>query len=135
MKILTFYIDDKKYGVSIENISGIEKNDRKITEIPKTDKSIRGVVNIRSKICPVIDLKMILQNVENELEESKKLILFEMDEKTGALLVDDTENILDVDESNIEDFESGDVVAKVVNQDGEVFVLIDINEFDNLLEK
>lgn len=135
MKILTFYISEKKYGVSIENVVTIEKNDRKITDIPKSQKAIRGVVNVRSKICPVIDLKMILENKENEIDETKKLILFELDEKTGAILVDDTDNIMDVEESNIEDFESGNVKTKVVNQDGDVFVLIEMDEFDSFLDK
>lgn len=134
MKILTFYINDKKYGVSIENIITIEKNDRKITDIPKAHSVIRGVVNVRSRICPVIDLRMFLENTENELNEDKKLILFEIDEKTGALLVDDTDNIMDVDNENIEEFESQNVKTKVVNQDNDVFVIVEINDFDNLLE-
>jgi purine-binding chemotaxis protein CheW len=135
MKILTFYINEKKYGVSIENVVTIEKNNRKITDIPKTEKTLRGVVNIRSKICPVIDLRMILENKENSLDENKKLILFEIDEKNGALLVDDTDNIMDVEDENIKDFESGNVNTKVVNQNGEVFVLIEIRDFDEILDK
>ncbi|MCK1999926.1 chemotaxis protein CheW [[Brevibacterium] frigoritolerans] len=135
MKILTFYINEKKYGISIENVVTIEKNDRKVTDIPKTQKSIRGVVNIRSKICPVIDLRMMLENTGNTLDETKKLILFEIDEKNGALLVDDTDNIMDVEESNIEEFESGDVKTNVINQDGDVFVLINIEDFAQILEQ
>lgn len=135
MKILTFYINEKKYGISIENVVTIEKNDRKVTDIPKSQKSIRGVVNIRSKICPVIDLRMMLENTENTLDETKKLILFEIEEKNGALLVDDTDNIMDVEESNIEEFESGDIKTTVVNQDGDVFVLIKIEDFVQTLEQ
>jgi len=134
LKILTFYINDKKYGVSIDHIITIEKNDRKITDIPKTNPIIRGVVNVRSRICPVIDLKMYLENTDNELNEEKKLILFEINERNGALLVDNTDNIMDVDSKNIEEFESEKVKTKVVNQDNDVFVLIDINDFDDFLE-
>ncbi|QJX80513.1 chemotaxis protein CheW [Priestia megaterium] len=134
MKILTFYINNKKYGVSIDNIITIEKNDRKITDIPKTNSIIRGVVNVRSRICPVIDLRMYLENEENELNEDKKLILFDINEKNGALLVDNTDNIMDVDTENIEEFESDRVKTKVVNQDNDVFVLIEINDFDDFLE-
>lgn len=135
MKILTFYINQKKYGVSIENVVTIEKNDRKLTDIPNSHSSIRGVVNIRSKICPVIDLKMVLEKEQNQLDETKRLILFEIKDKNGALLVDDTDNIINIEESHIEDFESGDITAKVVNQEGEVFVLIQIEDFDDFLEQ
>lgn len=134
MKILTFYINNKKYGVSIDNIITIEKNDRKITDIPKTNPIVRGVVNVRSRICPVIDLRMYLENEENELNEDKKLILFDINEKNGALLVDNTDNIMDVNTDNIEEFESDRVKTKVVNQDNDVFVLIEINDFDDFLE-
>lgn len=133
MQVLTFYLEEKKYGVSIEHIVTIEKNDREITEIPNAHSSIRGVVNVRSKICPVIDLKMVVQNIENDLDANKKLILFDIDEKSGALLVDDTDNIMDVDPENIEDFDNGDVKAKVVNQNGDVYVLIEMEDFDSLL--
>ncbi|MGF7535563.1 chemotaxis protein CheW [Bacillus mexicanus] len=133
MKVLTFYLEEKKYGVSIEHIITIEKNDREITEIPNAHNAIRGVVNVRSKICPVIDLKMVVQNIENEIDDTKKLILFEIAEKSGALLVDDTDNIMDVEQEHIEDFDNGDVKAKVVNQEGDVYVLIEMEDFDNLL--
>ena len=135
MKILTFYIAEKKYGISIEHIVTIEKNDRKITDIPQSDPAIRGVVNIRSNICPVIDLKVILDNEKNELDESKKLILFKWNEKNGALLVDDTDNIIDVEENEIESFEYDDKATKVVNTNGEIFVLIELEEFDKFLQK
>jgi len=82
----------------------------------------------------VIDLRMYLENEENELNEDKKLILFDINEKNGALLVDNTDNIMDVDTENIEEFESDRVKTKVVNQDNDVFVLIEINDFDDFLE-
>lgn len=136
MKILTFYLGEKKYGISIENIVTIEKNNRTLTDIPNTDGIIKGVVNIRSHIWPVIDVKVFIEGEENEhLDETKKMILFELEEKKGALLVDETGNIIDVDDEHIEGFESGTVDAKVINQDEEVFVLLDIRDFDSMLDR
>lgn len=169
MKILTFYLDGDKYGISIEKVVTIEKNDRKITSVPLADKTILGVVNVRSKIVPIIDLKMVLRNLKNkdlidigtslgkvnddmntnvsvqediieseatliessaknELNTNKKLILFEIEEKVGALLVDDTDNIINVENEEIEDFEFDGEKAKIVKQEKELFVLIDIEE-------
>ncbi|MED2737742.1 chemotaxis protein CheW [Bacillus toyonensis] len=169
MKILTFYLDGDKYGISIEKVVTIEKNDRKITSVPMADRTILGVVNVRSKIVPVIDLKMVLHNLKNkdmtdisadlekvnedmntvvaeyddsveakktninsasknELDTNKKLILFEIEEKVGALLVDDTDNIINVESEEIEDFEFEGEKAKIVKQEKEIFVLIDIEE-------
>jgi chemotaxis signal transduction protein len=168
MKILTFYIDGDKYGISIEKVVTIEKNDRKITSVPMADRTILGVVNVRSKIVPIIDLKMVLRNLKNkditdigtnlekvnedmntyvaehddrvetektninsfknELDTNKKLILFEIEEKVGALLVDDTDNIINVESEEIEDFEFEGEKAKIVKQEKEIFVLIDIEE-------
>ncbi|MGN5650297.1 chemotaxis protein CheW [Bacillus sp. Brlt_9] len=164
MKILTFYLDGDKYGISIEKIVTIEKNDRKITSVPMADRTILGVVNVRSKIVPVIDLKMVLRNLkdkdssnigtslekvnsdviegpsvqedaieyktssEDDLNTNKKLILFEIEDKVGALLVDDTDNIINVEKDEIEDFEFDGEKAKIVKQEKEIFVLIDIEE-------
>ncbi|WP_088362817.1 chemotaxis protein CheW [Bacillus cereus] len=164
MKILTFYLDGDKYGISIEKVVTIEKNDRKITSVPMADRTILGVVNVRSKIVPVIDLKMVLRNLkdkdlsnigtslekvdseviegpsvqedgieynassEDDLNTNKKLILFEIEDKVGALLVDDTDNIINVEKEEIEDFEFDGEKAKIVKQEKEIFVLIDIEE-------
>lgn len=128
MKILTFFLNGVKYGLSIEYITSIEKNDRDITDMPGSNPNILGVVNVRGEIMPVIDVKRILGKSSGEKIDDQKLILFTYEGDKGALLVDDTDNILDVLEEEIEvmSMEKGDV--KVANLDDGIFVLLDLKK-------
>lgn len=134
MKIFKFYLGEKKYGLSIDKIIMIEKNNRELVSIPGASEILCGVVNVRSKLCPVIDLKLVVDGSKNDITADKKLILFNLDDKrNGALLVDDTDNIVEISEDIIETFESNGNQQKIVNNGEEIFILIDIEDFESLL--
>ena len=131
MKVLTFFVNNKKYGIGIDKIKTIEKNDRVITSIPNSKISIRGVVNVRSQIVPIIDLRYYLDNELSEFNTNQKSIICEENDKLGAILVDETEVIIDISENDIEDFTTSDFTTSVVNLENNIFMLINL---ENILE-
>lgn len=133
LKVLTFYLGKEKYGVEIDHIVTVEKNERPITNIPNGSDVLRGVVNIRSKIVPIIDLKKLLTgNAEEVNRQDCKLIIFDKNQFTGAIQVDDTDNIIDVSEDQVEKIERKGKMHHIVNLGEEAFVILDL---DQIIEK
>lgn len=127
-KILTLFLEGKKYGISIDYVTSIEKNVRGITPLPGSNSNIIGVVNVRGEIIPVIDVKKVLTNIDNDVNDDQKLILFSFEEDKGALLVDDTDNIIDISEEQVESTEIDGNETKVANLEDGIFVLLNLEQ-------
>lgn len=129
---MSFFISGRKYAITLDEISAIERNDKNITQLPKVNPAILGVTNIRGRLCSVIDLKYILLNEKNTIDASNKLILFEKDDLYGAFLVDETDNIIEVSPSNKELITENGVDIEVIKINSEIIILLNKDE---LIEK
>ena len=56
-KYLVFKMGNEEYGVDINKISTIIEKDMNITRVPKTASYIKGVINLRGEIIPIIDMR------------------------------------------------------------------------------
>lgn len=98
MEILTFRLSDGIFGISIECVEAIE-HIAPITYIPKAREHIRGLMNIRGNIIPVVDMTKLLKL--NKESAKNKLILIRHNNQQIALLVDDVDDVINVNEDNI----------------------------------
>jgi len=136
-KFLTFSLDREEYGIEIlrvREIIGVMD----VTYVPGTPDFVRGVINLRGKIIPVIDLKYKFGLGEAEITEKSCIIVVDVNSngrviQTG-LLVDSVSEVLDVGDEDIEETPSfGDGVrvdfilgmAKVGNR---VKILLDVDK-------
>lgn len=93
-KYLTFYIDGAVYGVSLENvieIIGVEK----ITEVPGIPRYIKGIINLRGKIAPVIDARLKIGAMEKEYDATTCIIVIDWKDTTVGLIVDSVDAVED----------------------------------------
>ena len=86
-KYLTFYIDDSIYGVSIDNVIEIINNE-KCTYVPGIPRFIRGIINLRGRIVPVIDARLKLGAEEIEYDERSCTIVIDWQDSLVGLIVD-----------------------------------------------
>lgn len=106
-KYLTFRLAEEEYGVAILKIREIIGM-MQITGVPKAPAYIRGVVNLRGKIIPVIDLrrKFGLPDAPSKKENCIVTTVLESENKTGELLigilVDSVNEVLQVADGDIE---------------------------------
>lgn len=98
-KYLSFLLDDEIYGIPIldvKEIIGIME----ITHIPKMPEFVKGVVNLRGKIIPVIDLRLKFGISEREYDERTCIIVVEISTSTGnkltGFIVDMVSEVLDI---------------------------------------
>lgn len=101
MKIIVFQIKDKEYAIPVDKVSGIEKL-LHITRVPKALKFVKGVINLRGVITPIIDLRVRFDFEEVEYDESTRIIIVILDDMEVGLIVDSANDVLDIPVESIE---------------------------------
>ncbi|WP_249594954.1 chemotaxis protein CheW [Peribacillus frigoritolerans] len=101
MKVIVFQIKDKEYAIPVDKVSGIEKL-LHITRVPKALKFVKGVINLRGVITPIIDLRVRFDFDEVEYDESTRIIIVILDDMEVGLIVDSANDVLDIPVESIE---------------------------------
>jgi purine-binding chemotaxis protein CheW len=138
LKVISFSLvneSNKKkenYAVPIEQIKEI-RNFSEITNVPKAKKFVKGVMNLRGLIIPVIDIKKRLGFGEVDiLNQSKyKIIIADVRDSIYGIIVDTVDQVLEITSKQIEpipsdSFESHHYIKGVAKIQGQLIVLLDI---------
>lgn len=101
IKVIVFQIKDKEYAIPVDRVSGIEKL-LYITRVPKTLPFIKGVINLRGVITPVIDLRIRFGFEKVSYDEATRIIIVVIDGMEVGLIVDSANDVLDIPVTSIE---------------------------------
>jgi purine-binding chemotaxis protein CheW len=101
IKVIVFQIKDKEYAIPVDRVSGIEKL-LHITRVPKMVSFIKGVINLRGVITPIIDLRTRFGFEEVEYNDSTRIIIVVMKGMEVGLIVDSANDVLDIPVASIE---------------------------------
>jgi purine-binding chemotaxis protein CheW len=101
IKVIVFQLKDKEYAIPVDRVSGIEKL-LHITRVPKTVSFIKGVINLRGVITPIIDLRTRFGFEEIEYNDSTRIIIVVMNGMEVGLIVDSANDVLDLPVTSIE---------------------------------
>ncbi len=99
-KYLTFKLADEEYGVEILKVREIIKI-MDITAVPRMPVYMKGVINLRGKVIPVIDLRLKFDLDELEHTDETCIIVVNVGMEVG-IVVDTVSEVLDLASSNIE---------------------------------
>ncbi len=100
-KFLTFHLMNEDYGLEIRyviEIIGILN----ITEVPDMPPSIKGVINLRGKVIPVMDVRLRFNLPEREYDDRTCIVVVDVDGATVGMVVDQVSEVVDIPESQIE---------------------------------
>ncbi len=105
-KFLTFTLADECYGVEVLKIREIIRM-QKITPVPQMPEHVKGVINLRGKVIPVVDLRIKFNLPAADATERTCIIVVDVDGGQGVnqllgLVVDAVEEVLNVSESEVE---------------------------------
>jgi purine-binding chemotaxis protein CheW len=103
-KYLTFRLQMEEYGLEILKVQEI-MGMMKVTHIPKTPDFIRGVLNLRGKVIPVLELRRKF-GMDSQKDDEKTCIIVvrlqDQDSITMGLIVDEVSEVLDIKDEQIE---------------------------------
>jgi purine-binding chemotaxis protein CheW len=94
-QFLTFVLGDEQYGIEILKVQEI-KGYSAVTPIPNTPRYIKGVMNLRGTVVPVIDLRAKFSMEAGEYNKFTVIIVVTVAEKVIGLVVDAVSDVLDI---------------------------------------
>lgn len=123
-KVIIFKLNNEEYALSVQQIGSIELI-QPITRVPQTADFIKGVINFRGVVTPIIDLRLRFGLEERAFTESSRIIIVYFDNMEVGLIVDSAYDVIDIPENAIEpapevvgalDVDYIDGVAKLANR-------------------
>ena len=133
LQIVGFRIGNETYGVRIGAVREIVRVPE-ITAVPSAPETVEGVINLRGKIIPVMDLRKRFGQAEITSDKKNRILVVELDNKLLGLIVNSASEVLKIPPSEIEapgsvfaDGESG-YVTGVGKLKGRLIILLDISK-------
>ncbi|MEK6675760.1 MAG: chemotaxis protein CheW [Planctomycetota bacterium] len=105
-QVVSFRLGDSEYGVNILHVQEIILID-KITRIPHVPNHVRGLINLRGHVIPVIDLRLRLGQASSERTDESRIVVFNTQRRTVGFMVDAVSEVLRVERSQIEPAPNG----------------------------
>jgi len=135
-KYLTFTMADEEYGIGILKIKEIIGM-MPITTVPQTPEFVKGVINLRGKVIPVIDLRLRFGIEAIDYTERTCIIVVEIAGSAGTvqmgIVVDAVSEVLNINEEDVEDTPTfgtklnTDYILGMAKMEGGVKILLDID--------
>jgi purine-binding chemotaxis protein CheW len=136
-KYLTFSLGSEEYGIAILKIKEIIGM-MPVTSVPQVPDYVKGVVNLRGKVIPVIDLRRKFAMEDIEYTERTCIIVVEIQGQSGVVqigtVVDSVSEVLNIKADEIEDTPSfgarlsTEYIMGMAKMDGAVKILLDIDK-------
>lgn len=100
-KYVVFQLATEVYGISIDAVRSIETL-KPITRVPTRNPFVKGVINLRGVVIPVIDLRKRLGMPEMDVTAETRIIVISQSEQEVGIIVDAAQNVLDIDEDALQ---------------------------------
>ena len=101
-KYLTFLVGDVGYGIEISYVVEIISV-QEITLVPHTHAYVKGIINLRGTVIPVIDMGMRFGQGEVVYTEKTCIIVLSMDDMSVGILVDGVQDVSNIEDENIQE--------------------------------
>jgi purine-binding chemotaxis protein CheW len=101
VKVIVFQLQHEEYGIPVQQVRSIEKIQH-ITRVPRTAPYIKGVINLRGVVTPIIDLRKRFGLEELLDTDSSRIIIVSKDDIDVGFIVDAANDVLDIHSSIIE---------------------------------
>lgn len=129
--LATFVLDRQEYAVDVHVVQEIRRVGE-ITAVPRAPDFIRGVINLRGRILPVVDLKRKLRIGQVEIGRGSRIVVVRLRDRLLGVLVDGAQQVLKVPLSKIEPppeevvAGGGDYIRGVAKLEDRLIILVDL---------
>ncbi len=101
LKVIVFRLLDEEYGVDVNQVLSIERMEH-ITRVPKTSDFVKGVINLRGVVTPIIDLRSRFNIEVAPYTDSTRIIIVSVEGVEVGLIVDSANDVIDIPMEAIE---------------------------------
>jgi purine-binding chemotaxis protein CheW len=100
LQLVSFHLDKEVYGIEITKVREIILI-TEITRIPQTSHYVKGLINLRSTVIPVIDLRSLFGLHEGEMTDESRIMVLQACGKTIGIIVDAVSEVLRIKRDDI----------------------------------
>jgi purine-binding chemotaxis protein CheW len=100
-QFVSFLLSDEEYAVDIMRVQEIIRISN-ITRVPQMPEFVEGVINLRGKVIPIIDLKCKFGLERRDQDRKSRIVVVDLDDKTTGLIVDSVSQVLNIEEDHID---------------------------------
>lgn len=133
-KYLLFRLGEEVYGINIMSVTDIIEI-QQITEVPEMPNHIRGVINLRGQVIPVMDLRLRFRMGFREYDDRTCIIIVHINDNPLGFIVDTVSEVQDIPQKHIDpapNFKSDSSKDKYIlglgKIDDEVRILLDVEK-------
>ncbi|NLO93205.1 MAG: chemotaxis protein CheW [Clostridiaceae bacterium] len=133
IQYLIFRVGDQEYGTELNQVSIIEK-DLTYTRVPTTPDYIKGVVNLRGDIFPILSIRLKFGLPEIEVDDDTRIVIFNINESMLGIIVDAVREVVHLSKDDIEsagnitDDKTLDYISGVVKKDERLITLLNLEK-------
>lgn len=135
-RFLTFHLGEEVFGIGIHHVTEIIGL-QTINKLPETPDYMQGVINLRGRIIPVIDIGMKFSQGKKAYTDRTCIVVVETQQLTAGLIVDHVSEVMTIDEENIApppDLRKSNCsryISGVGKMGGDVVLLLDCEQLFN----
>jgi purine-binding chemotaxis protein CheW len=130
--LVTFQLGKEEYGVEISSVQEIIRA-TDITPVPGAPSHVRGVINLRGKIIPVVDLRTRFALPQAEATDAQRIVVVELKDKRIGMLVDSVSQVIKISSAVVEEMPEEatsldeNFIKGVGKLEGRLIIILDLN--------
>lgn len=136
LQLVSFKVGNEEFGVDILKVQEINKM-TVITKVPNSPEFVEGVINLRGRVIPIIDLRKRLGMPEKEHDKNTRIVVVELASKTVGFVVDAVSEVLRISKDITEkppELVAGvdsEYITSVAKLDDRLLILLDLERVLN----
>ncbi len=100
-QMISFAISEEDYGVDIQTVKEVIRH-REITRLPKAPPFVKGVINLRGDVIPIVDLRERFGMEQQEYTDMTRVMVVEVGGRSIGMVVDSVSHVLRIEQDQIE---------------------------------
>lgn len=130
---VTFTLESEIYGINVMQVQEVLRY-TEIAPVPGAPLYVLGIINLRGNVVTVIDTRSRFGLDSAEVTDNTRIVIIEADKQVIGILVDKVSEVVylrasEIDEApNVGNDESAKFIQGVSNRDGELLILVDLNQ-------
>lgn len=136
IQLVGFRISDEEFGVDITKVQEIIRM-VDITRVPNTPAFVEGVINLRGKVIPIIDMRKRLELDSKPYDKDTRITVVEIENRIVGFIVDSVSEVIRIEKSITEPPPpmvsniNSDFITAIAKLDNRLLILLDLNEILN----
>lgn len=136
VQVVAFKLRKEEYGFNILNVQEI-KGLTDITRVPFASDFIKGVINLRGSVLPVVDLKKRLSLQDTPYTESTRIVIVKIDDISVGMIVDAVTEVITLDAARIDktkevDNDASRFITGIGKEDDRLIIMLNLHEIVGL---